>query len=198
MAWDTARTKQLLLDAAVREFAEHGPQGARVDRIAKDAGVNKERIYQYFGNKEQLFGHVIEQELARVMAVASPDPLDCPDLGEYAGRLFDAHTANPTFLRLLRWEGLLTCEGPVVCEDERRAHYAEKVQAVVRAQQAGTVTGELAPQHLLYSAFALAAWWFATPRVVAMIMADLPDDSTQSRRAALVRLVNRLADPATP
>ncbi|MDH6133916.1 AcrR family transcriptional regulator [Kitasatospora sp. MAA4] len=193
MAWDTAKTKQLLLDAAVREFAEHGPQGARVDRIAKLAGVNKERIYQYFGNKEQLFGHVIEQELSRVMAVASPDPQDCASLGEYAGRLFDAHTADPTFLRLLRWEGLLVGDGPVVGDAERAAHYAEKVAAVVRAQQAGTATSEVAPQHLLYAAFAMAAWWFAAPRVIAMIMADLPNDSTESRRAALVQLVDRLS-----
>lgn len=195
MAWDTARTKQLLLDAAVGEFAEYGPEGARVDRIARSAGVNKERIYQYFGNKQQLFGHVVEQELARVMAVASPDPLDCPDLGEYAGRLFDAHRANPTFLRLLRWEGLLTGDGPVASESERRTHYAEKVAAVSRAQLAGTVTGELAPQHLLYAAFAMAAWWFTAPGVVAMVMADLPDDSPAGRRAALVQLVNRLSRP---
>ncbi|MYW04883.1 helix-turn-helix domain-containing protein [Streptomyces sp. SID3343] len=51
MAWDTARTKQLLLDAAVEEFAEFGPAGARVAKIAKRAGVNQERIHQYFGNK---------------------------------------------------------------------------------------------------------------------------------------------------
>jgi AcrR family transcriptional regulator len=55
MAWDTAKTKRLLLDAAVDEFAAHGPEGARIDRIAAAAGVNKERIYPYFGGKQQLF-----------------------------------------------------------------------------------------------------------------------------------------------
>lgn len=63
MAWDTARTRQLLLDAAVEEFAEHGPEGARVARVATRAGVNKERIYQYFGNKQKLFVAVLESEL---------------------------------------------------------------------------------------------------------------------------------------
>jgi AcrR family transcriptional regulator len=48
---DTVRTKQRLLDAAVSEYSEHGPLGAGVDRVAADAGVTKERIYQYFGNK---------------------------------------------------------------------------------------------------------------------------------------------------
>ncbi len=192
MAWDTAKTKQSLLDAAVQEFAEYGPQGARVDRIAKLAGVNKERIYQYFGNKEQLFGHVIDQELAKVMAAVSPDPEQCDDLGEYAGRLYDWHTENPRFLRLLRWEGLLPGEDSTVMEAERTAHYAEKIATLRRAQQAGTVTDAVAPQHLLYAVYALAAWWFAVPRVIAMMMADLPDDGPAAHRAALVQLVRRL------
>ena len=59
MAWDTERTKRLLLDAATAEFSEHGLAGARVDRIAASAGVNKERIYQYFGKKDDLFAAVL-------------------------------------------------------------------------------------------------------------------------------------------
>jgi AcrR family transcriptional regulator len=74
MAWDTDKTKQLLLDAAVQEFAEHGLQGARVDRIAKSAGVNKERIYQYFGNKEQLFSRVLDAELGKLAAAVPMTP----------------------------------------------------------------------------------------------------------------------------
>nr|ACX85442.1 putative transcriptional regulator [Arthrobacter sp. NyZ415] len=55
MAWNTERTKLLLLATATREFSEKGFAGARIDRIARNAGVNKERIYQYFGNKVGLF-----------------------------------------------------------------------------------------------------------------------------------------------
>ncbi|MGF1425242.1 TetR family transcriptional regulator [Kitasatospora sp. LaBMicrA B282] len=192
MAWDTGRTKQLLLDAAVQEFAEYGPEGARVDRIAKSAGVNKERIYQYFGNKQQLFGHVIDHELTKVMAAASPLPEYCDDLGEFAGLLFDWHTGNPTFLRLLRWEGLLLEPYPTERDTERSAYYAKRVHAVAQAQQAGTVSGELPAEHLLYAVFALSAWWFAAPKVVAMVMAGTGEDSRATRRAALVALVRKL------
>ena len=45
MAWDTEATKAKILDAAVAEFAAHGPDGTTVDRISRRAGVNKERIY---------------------------------------------------------------------------------------------------------------------------------------------------------
>ena len=56
MAWDVERTKRLLLDAATAEFSEHGLAGARVDRIAAAARVNKEPIYQYFRKKDEHFG----------------------------------------------------------------------------------------------------------------------------------------------
>ncbi|MBB2910807.1 AcrR family transcriptional regulator [Streptosporangium becharense] len=193
MAWDTARTKRLLLDAAVEEFAEHGPQGARVDRIAACAGVNKERIYQYFGGKGQLFTAVLEAELAKVAAAVPLTGDRAADLGEYAGRVFDYHRAHPHFLRLLSWEGLQD-DGreAAVAEGERRAHYADKLAAFARAQAAGEITGDFDPAHLLYAVFALTTWWFSAPQVVRMMMGGTAADSPEARREALVRMVHRL------
>src|SRR5438270_8604330 len=99
MAWDTDKTKQLLLDAAVQEFAGNGFQGARVDRIAKSAGVNKERIYQYFGNKEQLFARVLDAELGKLAAAVPMTAEAAADLPEHVGRIYDYHQANPHFVR---------------------------------------------------------------------------------------------------
>jgi AcrR family transcriptional regulator len=44
-----------LLDAALREFAEHGIGGARTQRIAAGAAVNKQLIHYYFQNKAGLY-----------------------------------------------------------------------------------------------------------------------------------------------
>jgi len=41
-----------LLTAARREFAQSGLAGARVDEIAARAGVNKQLVYHYFGDKD--------------------------------------------------------------------------------------------------------------------------------------------------
>ena len=51
MARDAEQTKQRLLEAAIAEFSAYGIAGARVDRIAAGAGVNKSLIYSYFGSK---------------------------------------------------------------------------------------------------------------------------------------------------
>jgi AcrR family transcriptional regulator len=58
---DADRSQATILAAARDEFAEHGLGGARMDRIAERAGLNKRLIYYYFEDKEQLFRSVLEQ-----------------------------------------------------------------------------------------------------------------------------------------
>src|SRR6478736_3761334 len=57
---DPERTRTAILEAATKEFAENGMGGARVDAIAERAGTNKRMLYHYFGDKEQLYLHVLE------------------------------------------------------------------------------------------------------------------------------------------
>ena len=63
MAWDTEGTRRRLKEAATAEFAEHGPDGTTMARIAERAGINKERLYRYFGDKQALFQTVLRDEL---------------------------------------------------------------------------------------------------------------------------------------
>jgi AcrR family transcriptional regulator len=58
---DADRSQASILAAARHEFAESGLGGARVDRIAERAGLNKRLIYYYFEDKEKLFQAVLEQ-----------------------------------------------------------------------------------------------------------------------------------------
>jgi AcrR family transcriptional regulator len=59
-------TDEKILAAARTEFAQHGLAGARVDRIASRAGVNKAMIYYHFRSKENLYRTVISNELAKI------------------------------------------------------------------------------------------------------------------------------------
>jgi len=58
---DADRSQGTILAAARDEFAEYGLGGARMDRIAERAGLNKRLIYYYFEDKEKLFQAVLEQ-----------------------------------------------------------------------------------------------------------------------------------------
>src|SRR5947209_5333071 len=64
-------TKRRLFDAAVEEFADHGIAGARVDRIASRACANKQLIYAYYGDKQQLIDMIFG--LARTWVANTPE-----------------------------------------------------------------------------------------------------------------------------
>lgn len=49
------RTKERVLNAAIEEFGGHGLAGARVEKIAKRAKVNKQALYYHYGDKDSLF-----------------------------------------------------------------------------------------------------------------------------------------------
>jgi AcrR family transcriptional regulator len=192
MAWDTEGTKRKILDAAVAEFAAYGPDGTTIARIAERAGVNKERIYYYYGDKRALFTYVLRDELAKVARAVPVESLAREDVGEYAGRVYDYHRNRPELIRLLRWEGL-AFDGEVPDEEQRREYYNTKTAAVVAGQDAGALTKEIDADHLMLFILALAGWWFTVPQVARMIAGPESEAEHARRRAAVVRAAQRLA-----
>jgi len=61
-------TRQRILDAASSAFAANGFSGARVDKIAHRAGVNKALLYYHVGNKQALYTAVLMRNFDRVEA----------------------------------------------------------------------------------------------------------------------------------
>jgi TetR/AcrR family transcriptional regulator len=55
------QSRARILDAARQAFAESGFAGAGVDRIARQARVNKALIYYYFTDKQTLYTTVLEE-----------------------------------------------------------------------------------------------------------------------------------------
>jgi AcrR family transcriptional regulator len=195
MAWDTEGTRRRLKDAATAEFAEHGPDGTTMAAIAERAGINKERLYKYFGDKQALFETVLTDELDKLAASVAPTPAGFEDIGEFAGRTFDYQAAHPQLVRLLLWEGL--SGRPVADEANRTAHYKDKARAYAAAQAEGVLDGDLDPEHLVFMIIGLAAWWVSAPQLALMLTgADDSDPAEHARRrASVVRAAERLARP---
>ena len=61
-------TRQRILDAASSAFAADGFGGARVDEIARSAGVNKALLYYHVGNKQALYTAVLMRNFDRIEA----------------------------------------------------------------------------------------------------------------------------------
>jgi AcrR family transcriptional regulator len=58
---DIQESKLKILKAAEKLFAENGFNGARVDDIAKMAGVNKALIYYYFNSKKDILNELFNK-----------------------------------------------------------------------------------------------------------------------------------------
>lgn len=107
---DPEATQDAILAAATHEFARHGLDGARVDRIAARANVNKRMLYYYFGQKDALFLAVLEGAYRRIRAEEHQLNLERVEPTEAIRRLiaftWDYYIANPEFLTLLNTENL--------------------------------------------------------------------------------------------
>jgi AcrR family transcriptional regulator len=107
---DAEVTKGDILLAAMHEFSEYGDSGARIDRIAHRANANKSLIYSYFGNKEELYAHVLREAYIQIRSGESELDLDHLDPREAIRQLMqftmDHYLNAPWFLRLLATENL--------------------------------------------------------------------------------------------
>mgnify|MGYP004703471927 FL=1 len=84
---DAEATKGRILDAAKKEFARNGLEGARVDAIALEANANKRMIYHYFESKEKLFQTVLENAYFDIRESEKKLELDSLDPREALERL---------------------------------------------------------------------------------------------------------------
>ncbi len=107
---DPEKRKRDLLLAARKEFSEHGLSGARVDDIVNQAGVNKQLMYYYFGDKESLYEKVLEEAYAeirrgeRVLDLASLPPSEAME--KFVRYNFTFIRENRYFVALLNDENM--------------------------------------------------------------------------------------------
>lgn len=176
MAWDVEGTKRKLLDAATAEFSAFGLAGARVDRIARSAGVNKERIYEHFGKKDDLFTAVLLDQLTLATDAVPIRGAGVDAVLDYVGRLFDHHVATPELARLTAWEGLEL--GGAVGAQLRTTHVDRKLAAFRAAMPE---LPEPEARELQLSILVLVLGWQSLPNVDELYR---DDDSTAARIAA--------------
>ncbi|OSP54586.1 TetR/AcrR family transcriptional regulator [Pseudoruegeria sp. SK021] len=107
---DATASRKAILDAALIEFSEQGYAGARVDEVARAAGVSKPLIYGYFGDKDALYAAALREAYVQIRENEKSLDLDgkSPD---QAIRLLVIFTLkhfrdNPWFISMLNTENL--------------------------------------------------------------------------------------------
>lgn len=86
----SAETRDKILEAASRLFAENGYRGTTIERIIRSAGVNIAAVNYHFGGKENLYKQTWRHAHDRLMAAVPPDggvPADRPPEERLRGRI---------------------------------------------------------------------------------------------------------------
>ena len=95
-----------IIEAALDVFSEHGLSAARLEDIAKRAGVSKGTIYLYFPNKETLFCEMIRQmvgeAITRAQVRISSSTDSATDQFVQYMRAMWKNVRSPTFDKLYR------------------------------------------------------------------------------------------------
>jgi AcrR family transcriptional regulator len=107
---NSQKSKEDIMNAAEIEFADKGIYGTRVDEIAARAKINKRMIYEYFGNKEQLYRSVLVSVYGRLtqreVGLLSEN-MPCKDaIVRIIELYFDFLHDNPSYVNLILWENL--------------------------------------------------------------------------------------------
>lgn len=189
---DAARTRAKIMEAAREEFADHGLAGARIEAIARRAGLTKQLLYHYFTSKEALFHEILEQKFGQPHAT----PSESLDPGALFRQRFTSATVDPTWVRFLTWEAAeRAADGPITAEEHRRASLARGAERIQSQQVAGVLPPELPTELLQLAIHALALYPLAFPQVTRMITDKAPTDPVfQAEWAAFLdELAQRIA-----
>jgi AcrR family transcriptional regulator len=181
---DPEAKKQQLFEAALAEFAAHGVAGARVERLARRAGISPGLVYSFYEGKEQLFDAVFDHIVERAVAMV---PIDADHLAEYAAGLYDAGLAYPEVARFMTWYQLERGQSAVPAS--AAAAMNEKAAAIRDAQRRGTVTSAMPPEQILALVLSIANMWSQPGEDLFALVPEA------SRRKVIIDAVARLAGP---
>jgi TetR/AcrR family transcriptional regulator len=190
-----------ILDAALTEFSAHGLAGARTERIASAAGVNKALLYYYFESKEKLYLAALELSAGRIrdssMAVFLREGTPGERILRTALNHFDRILSQQEFQSLMLQEMIRLHKG----ESDAMAVIIKRVFApVLTMYQAlareGIASGELIPVDWLQlhlSSLGANVFYFLSAPVWRRVLPDDPLDVEvlKKRRQALVEYLGQ-------
>lgn len=173
---DPERTKERIYEAALAEFADLGNGGARVDTIARRAGVNKRMLYHYYGNKDDLYLYVLERGYEKIRShearlnLENLAPIDA--VRELVAFTFDYYVENPEFIRLLNNENLHRAEQVKKSRKIRKMHsplVGLMTDVLERGAAEGVFRRDVDPVQFYITVAALVYFYFSNVHTLSTI-----------------------------
>lgn len=180
-------SRESILGAAERTFAEVGLAGARVDEIARRAGVNKALLYYYFRSKEGLYRSVLEAQLKAFAQQAekvfsAPGDAQSKVLG-FVSAHFDFLSARPLLPSLM--QRFFMTRGRSL-DRLKTAYVLPTYRGLIRIIEQGVESGEFYEVDGRQTALSLAAlvvhYFLAAPWLKSLARMDAYDRANLSLR----------------
>ncbi len=195
---DPEHSRARILQAARTEFAQHGLGGARVDRIAQLAGINKRMLYHYFGNKDDLFCAVLEanythkRDSERALALENEEPREA--IRKLVTLTWNYYLEHPEFLHLLNSANLHQAQHVRASVQVRkmRAPFVRMIGAILnKGVAAGVFRAGVDPAQLYISIAGLSYFYLSNQHTLSAIFGRslLTPRAKKERLAHMVDMV---------
>ena len=152
-----AEKRDLILEAALEVFSQHGFRGATIDRIAAGAGMSKPNLLYYFRGKEEIYTTLIRRLLHTWLApLRELDDIGDPmsELRSYIRRKLEMARDYPRESRLFANEILQGAPRILpLLEGELRSLVDEKSEIIRGWMRAGKIA-RTDPYHLIFAIWA--------------------------------------------
>jgi AcrR family transcriptional regulator len=147
-----------ILGAAALEFAERGYAGARVDRIARRAAVNKAMLYYHFRSKQQLYRTLLRRMFTRaaerLQAVARSPAAPAAKIDRVIADIAALLQEHPFFPAIMLRE---VAEGGAHLDRATLLALAAVPRAVAAIVQDGVASGAFRAVHPVFAYFSIMA-----------------------------------------
>lgn len=152
------KNRELILDAALEVFSQHGFRGATLDQIAEGAGLSKPNLLYYFPSKEEvhkaLLTGLLDTWLDPLRAM-NPQGEPLAEIMGYVRRKLDLSRDYPRESRLFAGEILQGAPRMrEAIEGDLKALVADKAVILRRWMNEGRIA-QVDPVHLIFSIWAL-------------------------------------------
>lgn len=168
-------TRQKILASALQEFAQNGYHGARIDRIVKNAGVNKRMVYHYFNDKDGLFTALMQAELDNIQEVTETEPNE--NLFEIANHWLKNIDKTKNYFKLLLSSDCLEKESGSVLEEEQRQGFNLSKQIYVDLLAKEGLSDDVDPAYFLLAMISLTSLPMILPEMAKLITGDEADSA---------------------
>jgi AcrR family transcriptional regulator len=192
-------TRDVILDAAARRFAERGFAGVSVREIATDAGLkNQASLYHHFRDKRALYEAVIARGLEPILALVAESSMVSAsgEPGAFVEHMVEHLAAHPHLPRLIQRAALEDRKHlPSSVARLLRPLYSEGVRVLADSSDSGWEASDLL--HLGAGLYFLIFGYFANAPLIEAVTGRDPLSATAvARQRRFLRLaVNRLLGP---